>query len=100
MGNFPAVHCLRPGMLRSLPSRLAWLFKPWIRERPDGDADQVRAQLGFPEHCSSALRAEAEVHHPAAFRHTYITPDVALDGLHVVSRIPRLNAERASGPAL
>jgi hypothetical protein len=100
MFNFLGVYCLRPGVLPSLPSRKAWLLKTRISERADGHRDQVRAQLSFPEHCSSALRAEAEIDRPATFRDTCITFDGALGGPDLVSRIPRLSTEGASGPTL
>src|SRR6266481_3017980 len=100
MFNFLGVYCLRPGVLHSLPSRKTWLVKTRISERADGHGDQARAQLSFPEYCSSALRAEAEIDRPATFRDTCITLDRALVGLDFVSRIPRLNTEGASGPTL
>jgi hypothetical protein len=100
MFDFLGVYCLRPGLLPSLPSRKTWLLKIRIGERADGHGDQVRAHLGFPKHCSSALRAEAEFDSPATFRDACITLDGALGGLDLVSRIPRLNTEGASGPAL
>ena len=100
MFNFLGVYCLRPGVLRSLPHRKTWLLKTRISERADGDEDHARAQLSFPEHRSSALRAEAEIDRPAAFRDTCVTLDDALGGLDLVSRVKRLNTEGASGPTL
>src|ERR1700737_5436878 len=100
MFHFLGVYRLRPVLLHSLPSRKTWLLKTRISEGADGHGDQVRAQLSFPEYCSSALRAEAELDCPATFRDTCITLDGALGGLDLVSRIPRLNTEGASGPTL
>lgn len=87
-------------MVRSLPPRQTWLLKTRIGERADGHGDHAGAQLGFPEHGSSAFRAEAEIDRPAAFRDTCVTLDGALGGLDLVSRIPRLNSEGASRPTL
>ncbi len=100
MFNLLGVDCLRPGVLPSLPSRKTWPLKTRISEGADGHGDQLRAQLGFAEHRSSALRAEAEIDRPAAFRDACVTLDVALGGLDLVSRIPRLKTEGASGPTL
>jgi hypothetical protein len=100
MFDFLGVYCLRPGMPPSLPYRNTRALKTRIGERADGHKDQARAHLGFPEHCSPAFRAEAEVDRPAAFGDTCITLDGALGGLDLLSRINRLNTERASGPAL
>jgi hypothetical protein len=100
MFNFLGVYCLGPGIPRSLPPRKTWRLETRISERADGHGDHVRAQLGFTEHSCSAFRAEAEVDHPATFRDTRITLDGSLGGLDLVSRIPRLDTEGASGPAL
>jgi hypothetical protein len=100
MFHFLGVYCLRPALLRSFPSRKTWRLKTRISEGADGHGDQVRAQLSFPEHCSAALRAEAEVDRPATVRDTCIVLDGAFGGLDLVSRIPRVNTEGASGPAL
>jgi hypothetical protein len=100
MYNLLLSDCGCPGMLSSLPDRVAGLLKIWISEHPYSDGDQFGALLGFPENRSPAFWTKVECDTSTAIGSTRILFGDALGEPDLLSRIECLNTESASRTAL
>jgi hypothetical protein len=97
MFNLLLSDCGCPTMLSFLPDRFAGLLKIRISEHPHSYCGQLRA---FPENRSPTFWTKVECHSPTAICSTRITFGDALSEPDLLSRIPSLNTESASSPAL